>query len=76
MPTTITMSDLQDGTQQDAFVSEYASRLYPGDCVNNVVNGLNDFDTSGYFLNGLFRNHYGAVRSATSLTTITDALAN
>lgn len=74
--TTITMSDLQDGTQQDLFTSEYASRLYPDDCVNNVVNGLNDFDTSGYFLNGLFRNHYGAVRSQTSLTTITGIFAD
>lgn len=74
--TTITMSDLQDGTQQDAFTSEYASRLFPDACVDNVVNGLNDFDTSGYFLNGLFRNHYGAVRSQISLDTIVDALAN
>lgn len=74
--TTITMSDLEDGTQQDLFTSEYASRLYPGDCVNNVINGLNDFDTSGYFENGLFRNHYGAVRSQASLTNIMQVLAD
>ena len=59
--TTITMADLEDGTQQDLFVSEYSSRLHPAACVNNVVSELNDFDTSGYFLNGLFRNHYGSL---------------
>jgi hypothetical protein len=41
-----------------------------------VINGLNDFDTSGYFYNGFFRNHYGAVRSPAGLVKITAALEN
>jgi hypothetical protein len=65
--TTITMQDLPNGTQQDEFVSEHASRLYPIECANNELDGLNDFDTSGYFYNGYFRNHYGSVRSNAGL---------
>jgi hypothetical protein len=72
--TTITMQDLPNGTQQDEFVSEHASRLYPTACANNIVNGLNDFDTSGYFYNGFFRNHYGSVRSTTGLAKVVTAL--
>ncbi|CAN5904427.1 hypothetical protein BH11MYX3_BH11MYX3_26600 [soil metagenome] len=72
--TTITMKDLMNGTQQDEFVSEHASRLYPTVCANNLLDGLNDFDTSGYFYNGFFRNHYGAVRSDAGLAKITAAL--
>jgi len=72
--TTITMKDLENGTQQDEFVSEHASRLYPIACANNVLTGLNDFDTSGYFFNGFFRNHYGAVRSNAGLAKIVAAL--
>ncbi len=73
--TTVTMSDMPDGTQQDLFVSEHASRLYPTECANNLVNGLNDFDTSGYFLNGILRNHYGSVRSERGLAKILDQAA-
>ena len=72
--TTITMKDLDNGTQQDEFVSEHASRLYPTACANNVLTGLNDFDTSGYFYNGFFRNHYGAVRSNAGLAKIVATL--
>ena len=72
--TTITMKDLENGTQQDEFVSEHASRLYPKACSNNLLNGLNDFDTSGYFFNGFFRSHYGAVRSEAGLAKIITAL--
>ncbi|HEU0034039.1 MAG TPA: hypothetical protein VFQ53_25605 [Kofleriaceae bacterium] len=72
--TTITMKDLDNGTQQDEFVSEHASRLYPKACANNLLNGLNDFDTSGYFFNGFFRNHYGSVRSDAGLAKIIAAL--
>ena len=72
--TSITMKDLDNGTQQDEFVSEHASRLYPTECAANLLDGLNDFDTSGYFYNGFFRNHYGAVRSAAGLAKITAAL--
>jgi hypothetical protein len=72
--TTITMKDLENGTQQDEFVSEHASRLYPTACANNLLDGLNDFDTSGYFYNGYFRNHYGSVRSEAGLAKIVAAL--
>jgi hypothetical protein len=72
--TTITMQDLENGTQQDEFVSEHASRLYPTACANNLLNGLNDFDTSGYFYNGFFRNHYGSVRSEAGLAKVVAAL--
>lgn len=72
--TTITMKDLDNGTQQDEFVSEHASRLFPTECADNHLTGLNDFDTSGYFYNGFFRNHYGAVRSPAGLAKITAAL--
>jgi hypothetical protein len=72
--TSITMQDLPNGTQQDEFVSEHASRLYPTDCANNVIDGLNDFDTSGYFYNGFFRNHYGSVRSTAGLAHVITAL--
>jgi hypothetical protein len=68
------MKDLDNGTQQDEFVSEHASRLYPKECANNELNGLNDFDTSGYFYNGFFRNHYGAVRSNAGLDKIVATL--
>jgi hypothetical protein len=72
--TTITMKDLENGTQQDEFVSEHASRLFPAACANNLLDGLNDFDTSGYFFNGFFRNHYGSVRSEPGLAKIVAAL--
>jgi hypothetical protein len=72
--TTITMQDLENGSQQDEFVSEHASRLYPTACAHNVVTGLNDFDASGYFYNGFFRNHYGSVRSDAGLGVIVAAL--
>jgi hypothetical protein len=74
--TTVTMADLAQGSQQDEFVSEHASRLYPVDCADNVVDSVNDFDTSGYFYNGLFRNHYGSVRSVAGLARVLAALEN
>lgn len=73
---TITMQDLDNGTQQDEFVSEHASRLYPSECANNILTGLNDFDTSGYFFNGFFRNHYGSVRSEAGLAKLLAALGD
>jgi pimeloyl-ACP methyl ester carboxylesterase len=72
--TTITMQDLPNGTQQDEFVSEHASRLYPTACANNELDSLNDFDTSGYFYNGYFRNHYGSVRSNAGIAKVIAAL--
>jgi hypothetical protein len=68
------MQDLPNGTQQDEFVSEHASRLYPTACANNLLDGLNDFDTSGYFYNGYFRNHYGSVRSDAGIAKVLAAL--
>ena len=70
----ITMKDLDNGTQQDEFVSEHASRLYPRECANNVLTSTTDFDTSGYFYNGFFRNHYGSVRSDAGIAKIIAAL--
>ena len=61
-------------TQQDEFVSEHASRLYPTQCAANNIDGLNDFDTSGYFYNGYFRNHYGSVRSDAGIAKVLAAL--
>jgi hypothetical protein len=72
--TTITMKDLPNGTQQDEFVSQHASRLYPAECANNIVTNHTDFDTSGYFYNGFFRMHYGSVRSTAGLAKIVAAL--
>lgn len=74
--TTIAMSDLPDGTQQDLFVSEHAARLYPEDCVDNYNTTLNDFDTSGYLANGLLRNHYGSTRSEAGHKKIIEVLAD
>lgn len=73
--TTITMQDLADGAQQDEFVSEHASRLYPTECANNVLTSLDDFDTSGYFLVAL-RNHFGSIRSVKGLMLIVDELGD
>jgi len=74
--TTITMEDNPDGTQQDLFISEHASRVYPPECANNVVNPQSAFDTSGYLLNGMFRNHYGSVRSEAGIAGALDAAGN
>jgi len=74
--TTIAMSDLPDGTQQDLFVSEHAARLYPEACVDNYNTSLNDFDTSGYMANGLLRNHYGSVRSEAGHKKIIEVLGH
>lgn len=74
--TTITMTDVENGTQQDEFVSEHASRLYPLACANNILTSLQDFDTSAYFFNGYFRNHFGSVRSNAGLGHVMAALAD
>lgn len=71
--TTIVMQDIQGGTQQDLFVSESSAYLSGAD---NQTIGLNDFDQSDYFFCGLFKNHYGAARSAAALNIILDRLAD
>lgn len=69
---TIVMKDVKEGTFQDEFVSEGASRLLGAD--NRTVE-LTDNDDSGFFFNGIFKNHYGAIRSETALGILTTALA-
>jgi hypothetical protein len=70
--TTVTMRDPKDGTYQDEFVSESAAKLNGAD--NKVVE-LTDTDATLYFYNGLFKSHYGAVRSEAGLKIIVDALS-
>ncbi len=74
--TSIAMRDIAEGTQQDLFVSEHAARLYPDVCVDNHLDELTDIDTSAYFLNGLFRNHYGSIRSEAGLAKIIAVLGD
>ncbi|GAB4514310.1 MAG: hypothetical protein Tsb0020_32790 [Haliangiales bacterium] len=74
--TTITMADIDNGQQQDEFVSEHASRLYPDGCADNQLTTLDDFDRSGYFANGFLRNHFGAIRSDAGHALILSALAD
>lgn len=69
--TTVVMQDLDNGEQQDLFVSEASSALQGAD---NRTIGLNDFDKTNYFFCGLFRNHYGTVRNATAHAIIAEKL--
>ncbi len=69
--TTIVMKDIMDGSYQDEFVSEASSHLEGAD--NRKVD-LTDFDSSGYFFNGLLKNHYGACRSAAALRILLERL--
>lgn len=69
---TVVMKDVKEGTFQDEFVSEGASTLKGAD--NRTVE-LTDNDETGYFFNGLFKNHYGAIRSENALGILTTALA-
>ncbi len=65
--TTIVMKDISQGTYQDKFVSETSSALKGAD---NKLIGLGEFDKSGYFFQGLFKNHYGPVRASAALNII------
>jgi hypothetical protein len=67
--TTVVMRDIADGSYQDEFVSESSSHLEGAD--NHLI-GLNDVDQTGYFFNGLFKNHYGSLRSEAALQIILD----
>ncbi len=61
---TLTMTDKTKGTNyQDFYVSEAASRIEMDGCVTNTLTTLNDYDTSGYFVNGFIANHFGSMRS-------------
>ncbi len=69
--TTVVMKDIKDGTYQDEFVSEGASALKGA---QNLTVPLEASDPTGYFLKGLFKNHYGALRSEAALSLILAAL--
>lgn len=71
--TTLVMEDIPGGTQQDTFVSQASSALRGA---RNLTVGLTDFDTSDYFFCGLFKDHYGAARSAAALDVIVGALGD
>lgn len=64
---TVVMQDISDGSYQDEFVSQASTHLEGAD---NQHVSLQDFDTSNYFYNGLFKNHYGSLRSEAGLTII------
>lgn len=69
--TTIVMRDVSQGTYQDEFVSEASAALKGAD---NQHLELTDNDLSGYFYNGLFKNHFGSVRSEAALKIIMNRL--
>jgi pimeloyl-ACP methyl ester carboxylesterase len=71
--TTIVMQDIADGSYQDEFVSEASSALKGAD---NRLIGLLDVDESGYFFNGLLKNHYGAARSQAALDIMVEVLGD
>ncbi len=69
--TTVVMRDIDDGTYQDEFVSEASSALAGAD--NRLIE-LEDVDETGYFFNGLLRNHYGSCRSEAALAIALEVL--
>lgn len=68
---TVVMQDIEQGTYQDKFVSEASAALAGA---ANVRLALDDFDESGYFFDGLFKNHYGSCRSGAALDAILSQL--
>lgn len=71
--TTLVMRDISQGTYQDEFVSEASAHLEGAD---NQLLLLTDNDATKYFYNGLFKNHFGSIRSAHALQIAMDALSN
>jgi pimeloyl-ACP methyl ester carboxylesterase len=71
--TTIVMRDIDNGTYQDLFVSEASARLAGAD---NRLIALEDVDESGYFFDGLFKNHYGSARSEAALEIILEKVTD
>lgn len=69
--TTVVMQDISQGTFQDEFVSETSAALKGAD---NQKVSLADTDPTGYFLKGLFKSHYGPLRSEAGLKIILGAL--
>lgn len=77
--TTVTMEDITDGMLQDEFVSEESSMLDLEPCVDNVLIGLEDYDTSGYFFTGapgFFSAHFGSARSDAGITLVVEKLSS
>ena len=71
--TTIVMRDISDGSYQDEFVSESSSALAGAD--NRLIE-LDDTDDTGYFFNGLLKNHYGAARSQAALDVVVEVVGD
>jgi pimeloyl-ACP methyl ester carboxylesterase len=71
--TTIVMRDENQGVFQDEFVNEASAALKGAD--NRKIE-LTDEDISKYFYNGLFNDHFGALRSEAALTIAMAALNN
>jgi hypothetical protein len=69
--TTVVMRDIANGSYQDEFVSEASAALAGAD--NRTIE-LTDVDDSGYFFEGLLKNHYGAARSAAALAIVEEVL--
>ncbi len=69
--TTMVMRDISDGSYQDEFVSESSSRLEGAD---NRLLELTDTDDSGYFFEGLLKNHYGSCRSQAALDILLESM--
>jgi hypothetical protein len=70
--TTIVMKDeIVNGALRDQFVSEGSAALKGA---TNLTVPVTSPDTSKYFCNGLFADHYGPVRSAVGIGMIMDAL--
>ena len=71
--TTVVMRDIADGSYQDEFVSESSSALTGAD--NRLIE-LEDTDETGYFFNGLLKNHYGAARSQAALDIVVEVVGD
>jgi hypothetical protein len=71
--TTVVMRDVSQGTYQDEFVSQGSAALAGAD---NETLELTDQDQTGYFYNGIFKNHFGSIRSEAGLGKIIAALSN
>jgi dienelactone hydrolase len=69
--TTVVMRDIMNGSYQDEFVSEASTALAGAD--NRKIE-LTDVDETGYFFNGLLKNHYGSCRSAAALDIVDEVL--
>lgn len=77
--TTVTMQDIAEGMLQDEYVSEASSGLDLDSCVENVLIGLEDIDTSAYFITAypaLIASHFGSARSNDGIQAILDRLAD